>query len=272
MDQAQSVLTISGSFSGFAIQQQGPGSLSTHYVGSIQAEISGSTILFPGGSSIAGLNSGSWQPAPGGGAGSAPANYGGQVVNLLVDGKAAVRNAHFDLTSDALPITSESFSSQGLYFTFSPTDLTILDYNYSVTFGGSGNGSQPMTGTSTNMVSTNSTLKSVGTELVLTIPVDISGTATAQNPDDVQYRLRGQLVAKAPVSVTLQITDFRKAPGQLNFTVATTPGQSFTIEGSTNLTDWPTVVDQFTATNNPTVRSVAPPPGSPPHFFRVRRD
>ena len=117
----------------------------------------------------------------------------------------------------------------------------------------------------------NATLIVQGAELVLTIPVDNSGTATALNPNDIQYRLRGQLVARAPVSVLLQVNAFQVSPGQLTFTIATTPGQSYTILGSTNLADWTTIVDQFTATNNPTVRNVSRL-ASPLKFFRVRRD
>lgn len=75
-----------------------------------------------------------------------------------------------------------------------------------------------------------------------------------------------------PVSVPLQINAFQVSPGQLTFTIATTPGQSYTILGSANLTDWATIVDQFTATNNPTVRNVSWPVPPPLKYFRVRRD
>jgi hypothetical protein len=61
------------------------------------------------------------------------------------------------------------------------------------------------------------------------------------------------------------------SPGQLTFTIATTPGQLYTILGSTNLTDWTAIVDQFTATNNPTVRNVSRS-ASPQKYFRVRQN
>ena len=273
LDTNLSVLAISGSFSGVAIQPQGAGSLTTHYTGTIAADITDSSITFGGGSAIIGMNNGSWQPLAGGAAGNAPANYGGQVfVFLVVDGKAAVRNMALDLTSSALALAAEAFPSLGLEFTFPQAGTTTLDYNYSGLIG-SGSGSQPMTGTTTNTLSTNATLVVQGTDLVLTIPVDISGTATAQSPGDVMYRFRGQFVAKAPAPIPLQITSFLPSAGQLDFTIATTPGQSFTILMSTNLTDWPTVVDQFTATNNPTVRTVAIPAAAlPQQYYRVRQD
>ena len=90
LEQTQSVLTISGTFSGFAIQQQGPGSLTTRYTGTIQTDLSDATIAFVGGSQIVGVTNGNWEPGPSGVAGTAPANYGGEVVNFFVNGKAAV--------------------------------------------------------------------------------------------------------------------------------------------------------------------------------------
>lgn len=271
LDKAPSALTISGTLNGVAIQQQGPGSLTTHYMGTIEADVTSSTIAFVGGSTIIGLDSGSWQPLPGGAPGSALANYGVSVViPFFIDAKAAIRDAQFDVTSAPLPVAGGSFSSQGLVFNFPQVPTTMLDYNYTGT--SSGSGSLPLTNTATNAVSTNSTLVGQGSDLLLTVPVDISGTATALNPDDVQYRLRGQMIARTPAPVPLNINSFQIAPGQLTFTIATTPGRALTIEGSTNLADWPEVVDQFTATNNPTIRSVPIPGGPPWHFFRVRRN
>src|SRR5688572_16328769 len=87
IDRSQSALTISGSFSGFAIEPQATGSLMARYAGTIQAEVGGSNIQFLGGSIIAALTNGNWEPAAGGVSGTAPANYGGEVVNFFVNGK-----------------------------------------------------------------------------------------------------------------------------------------------------------------------------------------
>jgi hypothetical protein len=269
LDATNSSVSISGTLAGVAFQQQGTGSLTTKYSGTIKADVTSSNITFVGGSAIVGLNSGTWQPGLGGVAGSAPANYGVKVNVLLITAMAAVRNTLLDVTSSALTVTGGSFSGQGLHFNYPSNSTSVLDYSYSGLLG-SGSGSQQLKGISTNNLN-NATLIVQGAELVLTIPVDNSGTATALNPNDVQYRLRGQLVAWAPVSVPLQINAFQVSPGQLTFTIATTPGQSYTILGSTNLADWATIVDQFTATNNPTVRNVSRL-ASPLKFFRVRRD
>jgi len=271
INQTQSVLTISGTFSGFAIQQQGPESLTTHYTGTIETDLSDTTIAFVGGSQIVGVTNGNWEPGPSGVAGTAPANYGGEVVNFFVNGKAAVRDILLDLTSGSLTVSNGIFPSQDLEFTFPFTATTAFDYTYSA-FGASGSGRQPFVGTLTNTVSTNATLNAQGAELVLTIPVDIAGAASVQSPNDLQYRLRGQLAATSAASVPLRICSFQLSSGQLGFTIATTPGQSFTVLASTNLTDWPTTVDQFTATNNPTVRIVALPATRSQQFFRVRQD
>src|SRR6266446_2412123 len=272
IDQTQSVLTISGTFSGFAIEQQGPGSLTTRYAGTIETDLSDTAIAFVGGSQIVGVTNGNWEPGPSGVAGTAPANYGGEVVNFFVNGKAAVRDILLDLTSGSLTVSNGIFPSQGLEFAFPFTATTAFDYTYSITLGASGSGRQPFTGILTNTVSTNATLNSQGAELVLTIPVDIAGAASVQSPNDLQYRLRGQLVARSAASVPLRINSFQLSSGQLGFTIATTPGQSFTILASTNLTDWPATVDQFTATNDLTVRIVALPASRSQQFFRVRQD
>ena len=269
LDTTNSSVSISGTLAGVAFQQQGTGSMTTRYSGTIEAVVTSSNITFVGGSAIVGLNSGNWQPGPGGVTGSAPANYGVKVNVLLTTVMAAQRNSLLDMTSSALTVTGGSFSGQGLHFNYPSNSTTVLDYSYSGLLG-SGSGSQLLKGVSTNNVD-NATLIVQGAELVLTIPVDTSGTATALNPNDVQFRLRGQFVARVPVSVPLQIDAFQVSPGQLTFTIATTPGQSYTILGSTNLADWANIVDQFTATNNPTVRNVSGL-ASPLEFFRVRQD
>ena len=267
LDTNNSSLTISGTLGSAKFQQQGPDSLITKIGGTIKADVTSSNITFVGGSVITALTNGSWQPGPGGVAGSAPANYGMKVtVYIFITAMAAVRNAHLDVTSSALAVTGGAFSSKQLQFNFLPTPATVLDYSA----GSLASGSDTLANVFTNAMSTNSTLVVQGAQQVLTIPVDISGTKTIV-PGTVNYRLVGQWVARAPVSVPLQINTFQVSSGQLTFTIATTPGQSYTILGATNLTDWATIVDQFTATNNPTIRNVSQPE-SPLNYFRVRQD
>src|SRR5204863_251388 len=104
--------------------QQGPGSLTTRYAGTIGTDLSYTTIVFVGGSQIVGVTNGNWEPGPSGVAGTAPANYGGEVVNFFVNGKAAVRDILLDLTSGSLTVSNGIFPSQDLEFTFPFTATT----------------------------------------------------------------------------------------------------------------------------------------------------
>jgi hypothetical protein len=82
VNQALSYLNESGNVSGAYsqdIQEQEPGSLSTHYSGTLNAlyDPSAKTFQFlAAGSSLTAANSGSWEPLAGGTYGYAPANYG----------------------------------------------------------------------------------------------------------------------------------------------------------------------------------------------------
>src|SRR5262245_25627440 len=94
IDQPSSSLTLSGTVGSSTIQQQGSGSLTTHYYGTVVStwDLDGGTISFASDGSFAvAVNSGSWQPRPGGASGSAPANYGGRVTIILVTAQVAVR-------------------------------------------------------------------------------------------------------------------------------------------------------------------------------------
>jgi hypothetical protein len=270
LDTNQSVLTISGTFAGADIQPQGTGSLTTKYQGTIRAEVTSSTITFVGGSSVVALNNGSWQPLTGGGSGSAPANYGAKVSAGFVSAIAAVRNLLLDVTSGELAVTGGTFPSQELQYVFPSNGTAVLDYRYTLIVIPS-SGSQPLTNAPSNTASTNATLAVQGAELVLTVPVDISVTGTVINTNDLKYRIRGKVQARAPVTIPLKIAAFQVSAGQLAFTIATTPGKSYTILGSSDLINWPTTVDQFTATTNPTVRNVAWPAPPPRQYFQVRQ-
>lgn len=270
VDQTQSSLFISGTVSGFAFEPQGSGSLTTSYTGTIEVDLTDSELTFTGGSLIAGVNNGTWQPGIGGGAGGAPANYGGSAFLIVASGVAAVRNVLLDVTSAPITLANGAFAATNLVFSFAPSATTAIDYSFTGLI--SGNGTRTLSGEFTNANPANATLQMQGAELILTLPVDISGVATAQSPNDVQYRLRGQIVARAAAPVTLAIESFEINAGQLEFTISTLPGASYTILSSTNLTDWPTAIDQFTATNNPTTRGIPLPSLLPEQFFRVRQD
>jgi hypothetical protein len=70
LDPARSSITLSGSVLNNALKEQGPGSLTTSFSGTIAADVAGSTIQFIGGSAIDAQTNGNWQPQASGVAGS----------------------------------------------------------------------------------------------------------------------------------------------------------------------------------------------------------
>lgn len=273
--QSQSSLFITGDVGGAGITPQGSGSLTTSYTGTIEVDLTDPVITFLGGSLIAGANSGTWQPGLGGVAGSAPANYGANVNGGLFTAVAAVRNSLFDVSSGGSTITAGAFPATDLTFFFAASSTTVIDYRYTVILSSPVGGSTPLTGTFPNANPNSATLIVQGAEYVLTIPVDISGVQPT-TVGDINYRLRGKLVAKAPAPVTpvpLKITSFDLSGTAATMSIDTTPGQHFTILGTTNFSNWITN-DAFTASVTNTTRnfSVPAPAARPWQYFHVRQD
>jgi hypothetical protein len=130
LDETVSSLTASGTVGGTPVDPQGSGSLITSYSGTIAADFdldAGTVQFLPGAAAAA--NSGNWQPRRGGGLGSEPANYGGQVPGL---GVLAVRDLVFSvLTDQPIPLTP---AGEGGY-TFESTQTLAInagraDYNF----------------------------------------------------------------------------------------------------------------------------------------------
>jgi hypothetical protein len=98
IDPTQSSLTISGSFQGAPFSQQSAGSLIDNYAGLINGDLTGSTVTFAGGSSVAALlhpNGALFTPA-----GIGVTNYG--VAIAAIPGQVgAYRDLILDLTGGA---------------------------------------------------------------------------------------------------------------------------------------------------------------------------
>src|ERR1043166_6537110 len=62
VDSTQSTVSISGTVAGQTLHEQGAGSLTTHYQGTLVADVGVDTIQFPGQSQVVAINNGSWQP------------------------------------------------------------------------------------------------------------------------------------------------------------------------------------------------------------------
>lgn len=257
IDTAQSSLTLSGNALGITLQQQAPGSLTTTYAGTIVADVTETSIEFVGGSAISANNSGTWQPGIGGVTGSAPANYGAYAnAGFLGSGHATLRNLLFDLKSGSVPMLAGSFAADELEFSFPPNATSTADYLITGAFADAG--TEALAGKSTNNVLTAATVAVVGAELVLTIPVDYTLTITGDF--DATFRVVGQLLARASNVTPVQIPPPVITPGQIGFTIPTTPGKTYTILGSTDLTtplnEW-AVIDQFEATGATEARQIA---------------
>jgi hypothetical protein len=111
IDPLQSTLTLLGNLSNSTAQQQGGGSLSTSFSGSIVADRTANTILFPsnGGSAINALNSGSWRPDDDGFDDTDLANYGRQApweISPSITVYEAIRNLVIDLWDDNFGVPS----------------------------------------------------------------------------------------------------------------------------------------------------------------------
>jgi hypothetical protein len=192
VDTNRSVLALSGTIGGVALVEQAPGSLMGHYRGKLMVEVTNSTLTILSNSVITALNGGEWEPLPGGEAGRAPANYGGQAYVMMMTIKPAIRGGGMDFSGANLELASGKFSCRGL--ALKPAAGTKLDFNYVV-----GGDSQALTQTMTNAASAKGTLKAEGATLVLTIPVDASASTVVED-QDVQYRLKGRIVATGPAS------------------------------------------------------------------------
>jgi len=193
IDPAQSTITLKGNVLGYAFQEQGAGSLTTQFEGTLNADVTDVSIAFTGSSALAARNSGDWPPKAGGEDGSAPANYGGKASALFASALAAVRNAQFNVTSPPLAIAGGSFDSGSLAFQFLTNSQGALDYKVSGPV--SLKGGLPLAGIATNKVTTQATLATSGNTQTLTIPVDTDFFFKLLSANDTQLTLSGQLVA-----------------------------------------------------------------------------
>ena len=200
VDPARSAITLSGNVLGYSFQEQKAGSLTAPFEGTLNADVTDTSIQFTGSSVLAARNTGEYEPLPGGAAGSAPANYGAKASALLANAIAAVRNTQFDVTSPSLAIAGGSFDSRSLAFQFLTAGQGSLDYKVSGFI--SLQGGLPLEGLATNQVTTAATLTTSGDTQTLIIPVDTDFLFTLLSANDTTLTLSGQLVATRTVGST----------------------------------------------------------------------
>jgi hypothetical protein len=197
LDPAESSITLSGTvtsqFGTAPIEQQGPGSLTTSYTGTIHADRTSSTIQFLSGGSIDANVSGSWQPLADASAGSAPADYGARVVFAIVVVNFAGRDLVADLTGFSTPVDGSG------NFDLANSDVNFTSGNiaYRANFG-LAPGTETLAGRSGNLTGT-ATLTTEGMTETLLLPVSATFNIPVDANTSVLLTLDGQLVATAPL-------------------------------------------------------------------------
>jgi hypothetical protein len=192
VDPSQSAVSLSGGILGNPLQEQGPGSLVTHFYGPILAEVGTSSIRFTGGSTVAAQTNGVWQPGVQGAAGSAPADYAAKASSFIGSVKGALRNVLLDVTSAALPLTNGQFDASGLLFAFPTNSTSSFDYDAGALLGAGG---VTLSGVSTNKIGSTGTITTVGSTMTLTIHIDTQFKFKALIENDSSVHLTGVLVA-----------------------------------------------------------------------------
>ena len=191
-----------GELTGNTASQQGSGSLTTSYSGTIVADRTGNTILFPsnGGSAINANNSGNWTPDDDGSNATDPANYGRTAPwepSPTVTTFEAIRGLQIDLWDDNFGVPS-TISPTG---TFNSTSFFLhLDGGESDNLIGSSGGSADLSLVNKETGNSNSNgLSSVstnGTTETLTLKFSTGGIGyTVSTPGDSSMFLTGTIVA-----------------------------------------------------------------------------
>ena len=244
----ESVVTLSGSVLGNALAEQAAGSLTTSMSGTVVVDLTNDAIQFATGSLIVALNNGTWQPNVGGASGSALGNFGAKADSLLGSAKAALREIQLNISSLAMAVTGGSFNSSGLTFAFPSTQTSTLDYAISSFFSNTA-GTIPLVGLSTNNVTTQATLATVGNTQVLTIPVDAQFKLKLLTDNDTVLSIRGKLVATADVSVALTIQDIHVKNNTVTMSWISQSNRLFQIQSTSDLKSWSNRGPQVTSTS-----------------------
>lgn len=274
IDPVQSRIALSGKvpvpvLGSYAIQPQGPESLITSYSGTIIAEVTPPSIAFPGGSLVRANTNGIWRPAPGGGSGSAAADYAGQVQPPFTTGYAAVRNLQFDLSSPPLPVTNGSFDMSQVWIAFVTNSSMMgrVDFLVSSLFpAASTNGSVTLVGVATNAAGT-AYLTNAAERLTLVLPVNATNTAPVGG-EPATLVMQGQVVATAPAAAWPIQVGVRFEAGQVVLRWASLPGQKFTVQARPDFKSaWG--MASGTLTPGPSMTTWSAPVAGPARFYRI---
>ncbi len=265
LDTNRSSVTVSGTFLGTPFEEQAPGSLSTVFGGTFVVDLSNGQIQFNGQSLIAPANNGSWEPKADGSPGSESANCGAQASVLLGTGKAALRNAEFNVMSPAIPVSGSQFDANGLIFSFVPGGTS--SFSYEVTGLVSASGAQSLSGYGTNAISTTATLAGTNGALTLTIPISTTFYLSLLSENDVILKVDGQLVAVEGGVVTAPALSIAVQGQTATLQWQAPADKLFDVLTSTNLTTWQTNAAGLSSSTGSYTWSG--PATSPEEFFRL---
>ena len=274
VDPARSSIALSGLIpfppaGSFTLHQQGPGSLNASYAGTIIAGLSPDRIEFSGGSTVRANNSGIWRPATGGGAGSDPANYGGEITPPLTTGYAAGRNICVDLSSPPIPLAKGSFDASLLVVSFQTNNASPPSFDFRVSSlipALNTNGTVPLIGSATNGASSAYLTNDAGA-LTLILPVNTTNSTTiGGNPATLV--LRGQIVATAPPGTGSRLVGIEIRDDQATLAWPSLLGDDFLVETTEDLTTPWMVVTGAVSTEDNTTLWTAVADGST-RFYRV---
>jgi hypothetical protein len=263
VDNTQSQISLSGKVAGYTLATQGAGSLTTTYSGNINADVAGSTIQFTGSSSIVAKTNGVWQPAVGGGGGSALADYGGKVNVSILTGYGAARNVVLDLNSPLLTLAGTNFDSTALIFSFATGSGSSFDYNAVLK-----SGTLSLVGNSTNSVANGASLSTNGNVLKLVIQINAQFTFTLLSAGDTPLNLTGQIVATNVLAAPILISSIALTKQNVVLTVENA-SESSQLQISTNLQAW--LPASTTVSNHSGSMIFTTPLSGPQSFFRVQQ-
>jgi len=261
IDPTRSSIALSGSISNASLgtlplKQQGAGSLTTTYTGSIMADLTPPYIDFPGGSLILANTNGTWKPAVGGGSGSAPADYGAEIIESeVITAYFADRNLRYDVTSAPAALTNGDFNSGLLVF----SDLTNMTpapgTDYSITIplepAHDTNGTLSPSGSTSNAPNS-AYLTNTGGQLTLVVPINITNDSM-KSAYDIELIRTGTVVATAPASAWPLTLSASVQGGQVTLTWPSFPGPTFTVQTTPTLgTNWTNATGVATVQANTT--------------------
>jgi hypothetical protein len=236
----QSSVTLSGQlstpFGTVVFQEQGPGSLTSRLEGALEVEATAAEVTIPSGTIDATTN-GVWQPAPGGGSGSAPADFGAKGLYALGTIWGALRDILINVNGPARPLQGNQFDASALVFSFPTNSTSKLDYDA----GFAGDGSETLSSVATNKAATVGTITGSAGSRTLTIRVDTSFAFSLLSDNDTTLRVEGQIVARegggGPGPTGPRFSDIEVVNNQVRLTVDGVTGTA-RLQSSTNLVTW----------------------------------